>query len=366
MTEAPEPRFQLNPYLDWAKAEGVPIVEDFGVNLHRIGTAPWPRLAAKGAIVHLKGCGDQVSIFLIDLPPGGKTSPQKHLYEEVVFVLEGHGSTEVEAADGRKHVFEWGPNSLFALPLNLRHTHFNGSGQERALFASTTNLRLLFNLFRNEEFIFANPARFPERAGKESYFSGEGDFIPRAGTRPVWETNFVPDVARFELRAWTERGGGGSNMMFMLADGTMHAHTSEMPVGTYKKAHRHGPDFHVFCVNGTGYSLLWYEKDADFTRVDWHHGVVYSPPDMMFHQHFNTGTIPARYLATAHGSLRYPLTAERVGLSKGGAVSVKLGGRQIEYEDQDPRIHQLYLDELRRHGGTSKMAPFIDESKYRT
>jgi mannose-6-phosphate isomerase-like protein (cupin superfamily) len=76
----------------------------------------------------------------MDLPPAGKTAPQQHLYEEVVFVLEGHGSTEVEAADDRKHVFEWGPNSLFALPLNLRHTHYNGSGQERALFALTTNL----------------------------------------------------------------------------------------------------------------------------------------------------------------------------------------------------------------------------------
>ena len=45
--------------------------------------------------------------------------------------------------------------------------------------------------------------------------------------------------------------------MFILADGTMHAHISEMQVGTYKKAHRHGADFHVMCVAGKGYSLLW-------------------------------------------------------------------------------------------------------------
>ena len=36
-------------------------------------------------------------------------------------------------------------------------------------------------------------------------------------------------------------------------------------------------------------------------------------------------------------------------------VSIKDGGRQVEYEDQDPRIHQIYLEELARHGVRSRM-----------
>jgi hypothetical protein len=180
----------------------------------------------------------------------------------------------------------------------------------------------------------------------------------------MWETNFIPDLSGFELQSWDQRGAGSSNMKFILADGTMHAHSSEMPVGTYKKAHRHGADFHVYSVTGGGYSLFWYEDDADYRRIDWRHGVVFAPPDGMYHQHFNTSPRPSRYLAVALGSLRYPFSSEKMALFAGVDVSVKDGGRQIEYGDQDPRIHGIFLAELAAGGIASGMGDHIDETPY--
>ena len=46
-------------------------------------------------------------------------------------------------------------------------------------------------------------------------------------------------------------------------------------------------------------------------------------------------------------------------------VSVKEGGCQIEYEQQDPRIHAIYLEELEKNGVKSAMGSFIDEERYR-
>ncbi|MBC8021519.1 MAG: hypothetical protein H7Y14_00250 [Burkholderiales bacterium] len=350
------PRVGVDVYLEWLKREAIPVTEDFGVDLLKVPTARWERYEVAAAAVHLKGRGDFLNMFVFDIPASGATSPQRHLYEEVFYVLDGRGSTTIEAAGGRKHSFEWGPRSLFAIPLNARYRLFNGSGSGSARLVSTTNLPAVMNMFHDERFVFANPWDFEDRVGAPRYFSGEGDFIPIRPGNHLWETNFVPDLAAIELKPWSDRGAGGSNIMFILADGTMHAHISEMPVGTYKKAHRHPADFHVMCVTGSGYSLLWYQGQQDWVKVDWKHGTVFAPPDAMFHQHFNTSAIPARYLATAYGSLRYPFTeGKRAALFGGVSTSVKKGGNQIEYTDQDPRVHELFVKETARNGVKVRM-----------
>ena len=332
--------------------------EDFGFDLLSVEVARWPRMDALGAYALCRGRGDFADMYVCEIPPGSRTSPQRHLYEAVVYVLSGRGSTTLDAPEGKRS-FEWREGSLFALPLNARYQHFNGSGQKPARFAAVTDLPLVFNVFRSESFIFENDATFPERFGDARYNEGDGRLIPRAPGRHIWETNFVPDLRTLELKRWDERGGGSSNIVFALADGTMHAHISEMPVGTYKKAHRHGADFHVFTVSGHGYSLYWHEGDPDFKRFDWKFGSVFTPTDMLFHQHFNTGDEPARYLAIAFGGMRYPTVADKRKTFEGMDKSMKAGGRQIDYEDEDPRIRQIFENELRRRGVRSGMAEVV-------
>ncbi len=374
MSDQAKPRLRLDPYMDWIKGEGVPIVEDYGIDLFSVETRPWARYCVNGAACHLKGRGDFASMFVFEIPPGGASAPQRHLYEEVVYILEGNGSTQIEFPDGAKRSFEWSARSMFAIPLNAKYRHFNGSGQKRALTVSTTNMPLMMNVFHNEDFIFRNDAVFTDRLGKDEYYNGEGDLVMVRPGSHMWETNFVPDLENLELHAWENRGAGSSNIMFVLADSSMHAHISEMPPGTYKKGHRHGPGAHVMCVVGTGYSLLWFEDEQDFLRIDWKHGVVFPPADRQFHQHFNTSNRPARYLATNVGGIRYPMTAAArrtagSGDANGrGAVdlSVKLGGDQIEYEDQDPRIHPIWLEEMAKNGATPKMEKYFPSGSARS
>jgi uncharacterized RmlC-like cupin family protein len=361
-------RYLIDTYLDWTKRQQVPIVEGIAVDLTTIETAPWPRLGggAKAAFVQLRGRGDFIGLHLIELPPGGKTDWQHHLYDEVFYVLSGHGSTVIEAGNGRKHSFEWGPHAVFSPPLNVPYRLFNVSGMEPVRLVSANDMPFLLNVFRNEDFLFDNPFQFSERLGRKGYFEGEGDFLPIKPGKHMWETNFIPDLAELSLPEWEARGAGSRNIKLILSDSSMHAHTSEMAVGSYKRGHRHAAGAHVFAVTGSGYTLMWYEGDSEFERHEWRHGFVFAPPDGMFHQHFNTGRQPARYLAVSLGSHRYPVLAQKVKHKQAPDADVRDGGMQIDYKDQHPRIHEIWRREMAAAGIASRMGKYFAEDRETT
>jgi hypothetical protein len=142
-------------------------------------------------------------------------------------------------------------------------------------------------------FVFNTPYDFKER------FAGESDYFANKGEQKglLLDTNFVADAINLPLISAKERGAGGGHIRFSMAKGSMNSHISQFPVGTYKKGHAHGPGAHVIVMNGEGFSLMWPEGEEP-RRFDWKEGTMIVPPNMWFHQHFNTGTTPARYLAS--------------------------------------------------------------------
>ena len=355
------PHYLRDPYREWAARQGIPVHEGFAVDCLTLPLEPWDRLGVPAALVHLAGRGDMVTCYVAEIPAGGQTQPEQHLFDKLVYVLAGRGATKVEAADGTAHTFEWGPGSLFAIPLNARHQHFNGSGSEPARFAAVANLPIILNLFHHERFVFENPYAFEDREGETRYFRGEGEFRSVKPGRHQWETNFVADLTSFQLPEWKERGAGGRTVQFALADSSLHAHISEFGVGTYKKAHRHEAGFHIWCVTGHGYSLLWKDGDdpTNTVREDWKPGTLYAPPDDFYHQHFNTAPVPSRYLALAIGGVRHPILDSKRAIYEGMDQSQADGGIQIEYENEDTRILALYERELAHQGVESKMDRFF-------
>jgi hypothetical protein len=92
-------------------------------------------------------------------------------------------------------------------------------------------------------------------------------------------------------------------------------------------------------------------------RVEWKPGSVVVPPSQWYHQHFNSGADPARYLALRWNSWRYNFVA--LGDDKPIEVSVKEGGTQIEYEDEDPKIHEFFESCLDKAGASCRMGSMV-------
>ena len=172
------------------------------------------------------------------------------------------------------------------------------------------------------------------------------------------ETNFVHDAVNLPLIEAGERGAGGGHIRFQLAKSSLNSHISQFPVGTYKKCHRHGPGAHVIILSGEGYSLMWPEG-ADPIRYEWKPGAMIVPPNMWWHQHFNTGTTPARYLA-----FKYEGVAIRneQGVPKAW-ISTRIGGDQIDYADETQKVRTMFEDALAENGLSSRMEPAYEAEK---
>src|SRR5437660_613057 len=84
-------------------------------------------------------------------------------------------------------------------------------------------------------------------------------------------------------------------------------------------------------------------------RFDCQVGTLIVPPNAWFHQHFNSGPTPARYLAFKHWT---PRNAQGVPMSW---ISTRLGGTQIDYADERPLVRRMFADALARHGVRSRM-----------
>ena len=346
---------RIDTYGRWVEAQRIPVLRGFFIeDLNTVELAHWDLKGVPAALVLLEGTGGTNDGYVMEIPPAGKTKPQHHMYEEMVYVTQGHGSTTVWQKGGRKHTFEWGPGSMFAIPLNAYYEHFNSSGIEPARFYAVTNCCFVMNLFHNLDFIFDSDFVFKDRfdPNAENYFDGNGKIEKRL----FMTTNFVPDTRNMKLHEYNERGKGSTNVKFNLAEQTMGAHISEFPVGTYKNCHRHGPGAHVIILSGQGYSLLWPEGEEP-KRVDWKPGSVVVPPDMWFHQHFNAGAAPARYLALRWNNWRFKSIMK--GEASSTFTSIKDGGWQISFEDEDPAIHRDFITALEQAGAECHMCDYF-------
>lgn len=365
------------PYENYCDAQGIPIYRGIvGVSdVRDVQLEDWPARGGRGAFLDLEGTGNQLGIYLIEIPPGGELVPEHHLYEEVFYVVEGRGTMEtwVDGVEGRQ-VFEWSRHSVFSPPMNTWHKLVNATG-EPALLVAGTNAPPIMELFRNEDFIFNVPYHFKDRYDVSStYF----DAWEELGTDPLslralYGGAVVPDAANMELPLDGQRGSGHRHVHLRMSNNFMHGFIAQYPQGRYSKTHAHPSGPVLVCLAGQGYTLTW-PKSAGTTpwadgnghlvkRTDYKQGgIVSAAPggSDWFHAHFGVDGHRFRVMAMLGAwpvATTVPPGAPVIGMNR----DIKQGGNTIEYRDEDPMIRKMFTEALDKVGASFDMPDDVYE-----
>ena len=381
-TKAPR-KLAQTAYRNWMEAQEIPIHGGYGVfDARVVKRKPWKLTGTPGAFIDLIGMEGFSGMQVVEIPPGGAILPQKHMYQQLICGLEGHGTAEVwlDEDPKRKSTFEWGPFSLFSPPLNASYRLYN-VGNSPVIYLAVNDAPMIIDLFHNLDFVFNNPYVFRDRfTGDDAeYFTREERFLEGAGM--IWETNFIDDVQNALVDALDAKGAGVKITIFDMAKNSFAGHLTEWPVGRYHKAHHHQGGAILLIARSEGYSIMWPQElgvrpyanhfDDQVVRLDWGPYSVFSPPTKWFHQHMNTGRETARQLAfRPGGSHNNPTGFRRSGSrivkgTPGVYVSYREGGTLIEYADEDPQIKIDFEKKLAEAGIESKMPAFTYNSDVR-
>jgi oxalate decarboxylase/phosphoglucose isomerase-like protein (cupin superfamily) len=348
-------------YERFINEEGVPVLGGFGVrSLGEVQMAPWERLGCDGAYFQFVGSDGVLGVYAGRVPGGGATRPERHLYEKIIYILEGEGVAEIQQRDRVPQNFLWRAGSLFSPPLNALHRLINQSAQP-ALFLAVTTAPVALDHYRNEQFIFHSEFVFSERYdGAADFFQPHGERYRGVDYREwIHQANFIADV-----RALQREGAGAKRRRikiarFEMAKNSLVGQLVEWPVGRYRRAHCRSGAVVLLILRSSGYSLMWpshlgtqpYKSGlADqVVRLDWAPGSIFSPPPNWFHQHFNTGAEAAQTLAFFCGSEEFPMSWRTDGANAARfATSTQEGA--LDFNSDDPSIRRMYEAELAKNG----------------
>ena len=71
--------------------------------------------------MQLRGLEGITGVYVGKIAPGASTEPERHLYEKVIYILQGEGVAEIQQRDRVPQNIQWRAGSLFSPPMNTLH-----------------------------------------------------------------------------------------------------------------------------------------------------------------------------------------------------------------------------------------------------
>ncbi len=243
----------------------------------------------------------------------------RHTVEAVIYYEGGEGYSVIDGIE-----YPWKPGDFICVPMFAWHRHVVTRGDAMTYLAATTgplSMYLGLAVYEDERYpehwIFAQKGEEELRTlipGKTG--APEGSTKVAVGSAEKQEARSQTDLVYAKALAYAskeekDRRAGkvlvrGEDLHFeptrmgnvaLVVDPTVGFHVrtlgtlvAEIPAGKRSGAHRHAYEETNYVVAGSGYSII------EDQRFDWKKGDSFCIPFFGWHQHFNTGKEPARFL----------------------------------------------------------------------
>ena len=237
---------------------------------------PDPSLGA--SIAHIgEGRLFQTDLTIVEIPPGGQILPNRHMAEEIIYIVSGEGYTTMWVSPGEKlQRYNWSAGDMIIPSLNVWHQHFNTSTDTPARYISMTSSPLMNNQFFNQEFntnidfVFEDRwhigiTQNPEYKGPDTMDMKIGHFLPDLPGRKL----IVRSDGSSGITTRPQQGDlAGNHLMQMLV--REYQGVSLMPID----GHTHPWEVVYFVLAGEGSTLL--KRDDEPARiVNWEKGDMF-------------------------------------------------------------------------------------------
>src|SRR5690349_60458 len=85
-----------SPYELWKASQGLPTLTGLAVDdVYTQELTPWKERGGSGVFINLEGTGGFNDTYLYELAPTESSQPIRHIYDELLFVLNGQGTTTI-------------------------------------------------------------------------------------------------------------------------------------------------------------------------------------------------------------------------------------------------------------------------------
>jgi quercetin dioxygenase-like cupin family protein len=262
-----------------------------------------------------------IRFWIRSLPPGDeegggwKSLGHRHTVEAVIYILEGRGNSIIDNVR-----YDWEAGDFICVPIFAWHRHINSGATDVVYSACTSgpmSMGLGIAIYEDERYpeywVYAQQSEEARRSLIPGKGSAEQGAIG-SGKRQTEEKSareiYLEQVEFAEREEERRRRGKvlikGKDLVFedtpmgrvaLAVDPrrgcyvkTLSSLIAEILPGQRSGAHRHVYEEINYVLAGKGYSII------DDQRYEWKAGDALSIPIFAWHQHFNGGDEPARFL----------------------------------------------------------------------